>query len=112
MGEFIFRRVPRYPVHLAVVELNGQPESGCHLLDLSAGGSLLETPFPLEIGDEVRCSFLVPERGNRSFTGKVEWLRPALYREGYFLLGLSFSEDNGEFDKLGEELYFAKTMSL
>jgi|GEM_PF-2138739 len=112
MGEFMLRRVPRYPVHLAVVELNGRTENDCHLLDLSAGGSLLEAPFPLQIGDEVRGSFVVPGRGLQSFTGQVEWLRPALYRDGYFLLGLSFPQDRWEFDQLGEELYFAKTACL
>ena len=72
MGEFIFRRVPRYPVCLAVVELNDRAESDCRLMDLSAGGSLLEAPFPLQVGEEVRCRFAVPDRGQWSFAGQVE----------------------------------------
>ncbi len=108
MQEIIFRRAPRYPVHLPITEMNGYQAADCHLLDLSAWGSLMESPFPLHVGDEIHFSFAVPEHGPRSIRGEVEWIRPALHKDGFFLMGLSFFEADWECDRLGQKLYFGQ----
>lgn len=107
MKDFIIRRAPRYPVCLKVININGLHEKESALLDISAMGALMEAPYPLELDKVLQVTFQVPDGGQFSFQGQVEWVRSAFHKSGYYLMGLSFTEPNWDFDRLGQELFFS-----
>lgn len=71
------RRVSRFQVSFAVGGGRGQgePFSG-RALNLSVHGLLLQTVFPLEVGNDLRLSFDLPGMGDIRGTGTVVRLEP------------------------------------
>ena len=96
------RRVQRYPVRWAVLEINDQPASDSWLVDISSLGARLETTFALGPKLPVRFTVLLPDGETKlELAGQIVWMRPIFMREGCFHQGLKFYSTNWELDRLG-----------
>jgi hypothetical protein len=102
MKQRVTRRAQRYPVHLEVKEVNGQPVADTFLVDLSALGARLESSMPLAPRNQVECSFFLPaaDRVTR-VAGAVIWLKPVVSSPGRYQMGLQFYSRNWDIDQLG-----------
>ncbi len=102
MKQRVTRRAQRYPVHLEVREINGQPVADTFLVDLSALGARLESPTPLSPRNQVEFSFFLP--GTDIVTrvaGAVMWMKPVLTAPGRYQMGLQFFNPYWDIDQLG-----------
>ena len=102
MKQRVTRRAQRYPVHLEVKEINGQPVADTFLLDLSALGARLESTIPLPVRNPVDVSFFLPATNQETrVAGAVVWMKPVLTAPGRYQMGLQFFNTNWEIDQLG-----------
>lgn len=91
MEKKVTRRAKRYPVHLEVKELNGQPVADTYLIDISTLGGRLESPTPLALRDQVEFSFYLPDADSETrLAGVVVWVQPAAGKPGHYHLGVEF----------------------
>ncbi len=70
----IDRREERVPVRLDGVVSIGESINPCTLLDLSAGGAFVETPFPGMPGRVLQISFALPDKTQIECFGRIVWV--------------------------------------
>jgi hypothetical protein len=103
MKKRIERRVKRYPVRLAIMELNGQPAADAYVVDLSSLGARLETATPLAPRNSVDFTVALPgQAAPARLSGQVVWLRPLLDRPGRFQMGVQFFAPQWDLDRLAQ----------
>jgi Flp pilus assembly CpaE family ATPase len=91
MKQRVTRRAKRYPVHLEVKELNGQPVADTLLIDISTMGARLETTTPLALKSRVEFSFYLPDADSETrLAGVVVWVQPAAGKPGSHHIGVEF----------------------
>jgi Flp pilus assembly CpaE family ATPase len=91
MKQGITRRAKRYPVHLEVKELNGQPVAATYLIDISTLGARLESPTPLTPMDQVELSFHQPNADSETrLAGVIVWVQAAAGKTGHYHMGIKF----------------------
>jgi len=102
MKQRVTRRAQRFPVHLEVKKINGQPVADTFLLDLSALGARLESPMPLAPRNQVEISFFLPATDQETLVaGAVVWMKPMVTAPGRYQMGLQFFNTNWQIDQLG-----------
>lgn len=91
MKRRVDRGAQRFPVCLAISELNGQPVEDSYLVDISSLGAQVECPLslPLRAPLEVMVRFPWEEKPTR-LSGLVKWVKPIIGKPGWFRLGLKF----------------------
>ncbi len=98
------RRVLRFPVHLEVRELNGQPATATYVLDISSLGARLETSKPSGPRSHVEFLVLLPGMDKEvRLSGQVMWMRPLAEAPGRFQMGLQFYGPQWDIDRLARE---------
>jgi hypothetical protein len=102
MKQRVARRAQRYPTHLAVKKINGQPVADTFVVDLSAMGARLESSIPMSPRNLVEFDLLLPGADTETrFTGAVIWMKPMMSAPGRFQMGLKFFTSYWDIDMLG-----------
>ncbi|OGR08615.1 MAG: hypothetical protein A3K23_07135 [Desulfobacca sp. RBG_16_58_9] len=102
MKQRITRRAQRYPVHLEVKELNGQPVSETYLLDISSLGARMESHLGLAPMKLVEFSIVLPGTETETrMEGSVVWMHPVLGSPGRYHMGVKFFKSYWIVDQLG-----------
>ena len=118
MEKKVTRRAKRYPVHLEVKELNGQPVADTYLLDISTLGARLESPTLLALGDQVEFSFYLPDADSETrLAGVVVWVQPAAGKPSHYHMGVEFSssflaKSSGTMTRLDDKMGSAENTCL
>jgi hypothetical protein len=96
------RQVQRFPVRLALHELNGQLASDSYLVDISSLGARLESPVFLRPNTSVDFVVRFPwMENNTRLAGQIKWIKPI--DEGRFTMGLRFYQTFWELDMLARQ---------
>ena len=78
------RRLVRLPVR--ILPKNSEPFMG-ETVDLSVGGTLINTPVSVPFGEELSVELVLPELGPTQLPAIVRWLRPDGFGVQFGLLG-------------------------
>ena len=96
------RQVQRFPVRLALHELNGQPASDSYLVDISSLGARLESPVYLRPHTPVDLVVRFPwMENNTRLAGQIKWIKQV--NGDRFTMGLRFYQTFWELDMLARQ---------
>ena len=96
------RQVQRFPVRLALHELNGQPASDSYLVDISSLGARLESPVFLRPNTSVDFVVRFPwMENNTRLAGQIKWIKPV--NGDRYTMGLRFYQTFWELDMLARQ---------
>lgn len=86
------RKSPRLPIHIRTfVDSTNRRMAATRTVDLSAGGALLDSPFPFRQGQSLRIRFTSPETGIRSVEARVVRTESAFWGKR-FLVAVEFHQ--------------------
>jgi hypothetical protein len=98
------RRAQRYPVHWAVLEINGKPARDAWLVDVSCMGCRLDTTSALGPNTPVRFTVSLPDGETELVVnGRVAWMRPIFTSRGRYHQGIQFYGITWELDLLAKK---------
>ncbi len=104
MQRRVERRVQRFPVRLALQEINREPVADSYLVDISSLGAQLETSLSIALNMPVE--FVVRFPGSDKETrllGLLKWIKPLIGKPGSFRLGMRFHNAFWELDRLARQ---------
>jgi len=98
------RQVQRFPIWLALHELNGQPAPDSYLVDISSLGAQLESPLSVRVNAAVEFVVYFPwtDKATR-LAGQVKWIRLVESKPERFRFGLRFFQAFWELDTLARQ---------
>ena len=104
MRKPVERKVKRFPVRLALIEINGQSAPDSYLVDISSLGAQVETPLFAAFGAPLDLVVRFPWNEKEThLLGLLKWIKPLIGKPGRFRLGLRFHNPFWELDMLARQ---------